>query len=42
MFVQSCALGTVIADLVEPACSDEVLANVVDLFVAALFPEEAT
>ena len=42
VFVQSYALGIVIADLVEPACPDEALANVVDLFVGALFPDATT
>ena len=42
VFVQSYALGMVIADLVEPACPDEALANVVDLFMTTLFPDAAT
>ena len=42
VFVQSYALGMVIADLVEPACPDEALANVVDLFMTSLFSDAAT
>jgi AcrR family transcriptional regulator len=42
VFMQSYALGMVIADLVEPACPDEALANVVDLFMTTLFPDAAT
>ena len=42
VFVQSYALGMVIADLVEPPCPHEALANVVDLFMTSLFPDAAT
>ena len=42
VFVQSYALGMVIADLVEPACPDEALADVIDLFMTSLFPDVAT